>query len=128
MTEPKDHLQRDVERTRRELGETVEALAHKVDVPGRVKEQAQETAGRVKEQAQETAVRVKEQAQETAERVKEQAQETRQRLTAATDEAIGSLPEPVAEQVEKARRHPGAIAAALIALIVAIWAISRRNR
>lgn len=117
MTDPKDQLQRDVERTRRELGETVEALAHKVDVPGRVKEQAQETADRVKETAQEAAVRAK-----------ETAQETRQRLTAATNDAIGSLPDPVAEQVEKARRHPGAIAAALIALIVAIWAISRRNR
>ncbi|GHH44505.1 DUF3618 domain-containing protein [Lentzea cavernae] len=106
MTDPKDQLQRDVERTRRELGETVEALAHKVDVPARVKEQAQETADRVKEQAQETVVR----------------------MTAATNQAIDSLPDPVAAQVEKARRHPGAIAAALIALIVAIWAISRRNR
>ncbi|MDX3663185.1 DUF3618 domain-containing protein [Streptomyces sp. ID05-26A] len=95
MTDPKDQLQRDVERTRRELGETVEALAHKVDVPGRVKEQAHETVVR---------------------------------MTAATNQAIDSLPDPVAEQVEKARRHPGAIAAALVALIVAIWAISRRNR
>ncbi|WP_439660300.1 DUF3618 domain-containing protein [Lentzea sp. HUAS TT2] len=94
MSDPKEELQRDVERTRRELGETVEALAHKVDVPGRVKEQAQET---------------------------------RLRMTAATNQAIDSLPEPIAEQVEKARRHPGAIAAALIALIVAIWAISRRT-
>ena len=95
MTDPKEQLQRDVERTRRELGETVEALAHKVDVPGRVKEQAHETIVR---------------------------------MTAATNQAIDSLPDPVAEQVEKARRHPGAIAAALIALVVAIWAISRRNR
>ncbi|WP_434441470.1 DUF3618 domain-containing protein [Lentzea sp. E54] len=95
MSDPKEQLQRDVERTRRELGETVEALAHKADVPGRVKEQAHERVVR---------------------------------MTAATNQAIDSLPEPVAEQVEKARRHPGAIAAALIALVVAIWAISRRNR
>ena len=95
MSDPKEQLQRDVERTRRELGETVAALAHKVDVPGRVKEQAHETVVR---------------------------------MTAATNQAIESLPDPVAQQVEKARRHPGAIAAALIALVVAIWAISRRNR
>ena len=107
MTDPtKDQLQRDVERTRRELGETVEALAHKVDVPARVKEQAHETAERVKGQAQDAVVR----------------------MTAATNQAVDSLPDPVAAQVEKARRHPGAIAAALIALVVAIWAISRRNR
>ncbi|MFJ5989170.1 DUF3618 domain-containing protein [Lentzea sp. NPDC092896] len=94
MSDPREELQRDVERTRRELGETVEALAHKVDVPGRVKEQAQET---------------------------------RLRLALATNQAVDSLPEPVAVQVEKARRHPGAVAAALIALVLAIWAISRRN-
>ncbi|MFD9702055.1 DUF3618 domain-containing protein [Lentzea sp. NPDC059081] len=94
MSDPKEQLQRDVERTRRELGETVEALAHKVDVPSRVKEQAHETVVR---------------------------------MTAATDQAISSLPDPVAEQVEKARRHPAAIAAVLIALIAAIWAITRRN-
>ncbi|MEU3643338.1 DUF3618 domain-containing protein [Lentzea sp. NPDC034063] len=94
MNDPREELQRDVERTRRELGETVEALAHKVDVPGRVKEQAQET---------------------------------RLRLALATNQAVDSLPEPVAVQVEKARRHPGAVAAALIALVLAIWAISRRN-
>lgn len=95
MTDPKEQLQRDVERTRRELGETVEALAHKVDVPGRVKEQATETV---------------------------------ERMTAATNQAVDSLPQPVAARVEQARRHPGALAAALFALVLAIWAITRRNR
>lgn len=47
MSDPKEQLQRDVERTRRELGETVEALAHKADVPGRVKEQAHERVVRM---------------------------------------------------------------------------------
>jgi hypothetical protein len=94
MNDPKEQLQRDVERTRRELGETVEALAHKADVPGRVKEQAHET---------------------------------RVRMINATDEAVASLPEPVAEQVEKARRHPVAIAAVFAGLILLIWKLSRRN-
>jgi hypothetical protein len=94
MSDPKEQLQRDVERTRRELGETVEALAHKADVPGRVKQQAHET---------------------------------KVRMTTATNEAVDSLPDPVAEQVEKARRHPAAIAAVLIALVLVIWKLSRRN-
>lgn len=94
MSDPKEELQKDVERTRRELGETVEALAHKVDVPGRVKEQAHETVVK---------------------------------LTSATNEAVAALPPPVAEQVEKARRHPAAIAAVLAALILLIWKLSRRN-
>lgn len=95
MSDPKEQLQRDVERTRRELGETVEALAHKADVPGRVKEQAHET---------------------------------RVRMINATDEAVASLPEPVAEQVEKARRHPAAVAAVFAVLILLIWKLARRNR
>jgi hypothetical protein len=94
MSDPREELQRDVERTRRELGETVEALAHKADVPGRVKEQARET---------------------------------KVRMTRATSEAIDSLPEPVADQVEKARRHPAAVAAVLIALVLVIWKLARRN-
>ena len=94
MSDPKEQLQRDVERTRRELGETVEALAHKVDVPGRVKEQAHETVVR---------------------------------MTAATNQAVDSLPEPVAVQIEKARRHPAAIAAVLITVLLVIWKLSRRN-
>jgi hypothetical protein len=93
-TDPREELQKDVERTRRELGETVEALAHKVDVPGRVKEQARDT---------------------------------KVRMTVATTEAIDSLPEPVAVQVQKARRHPAAIAAVLITLVLVIWKLSRRN-
>jgi hypothetical protein len=93
-SDPKEELQKDVERTRRELGETVEALAHKVDVPGRVKEQARDT---------------------------------KVRMTVAANEAIDSLPEPVAVQAEKARRHPAAIAAVLITLVLVIWKLSRRN-
>jgi len=94
MSDPREELQRDVERTRRELGETVEALAHKVDVPGRVKEQAHETVVR---------------------------------MTAATDQAVASLPEPVAQQVQKARQHPVAIGAVLMALVLLIWKLARRN-
>jgi hypothetical protein len=33
----------------------------------------------------------------------------------------------VAEQVEKARRHPAAIAAVFAVLILLIWKLSRRN-
>lgn len=90
-----NELRDDIERTRKELGETVEALAHKLDVPGRVKDKAHETTAR---------------------------------MTAATDHAVEALPDPVAAQVEKARRHPGAVAAVLGALIALLWILSRRSR
>jgi outer membrane murein-binding lipoprotein Lpp len=41
-----EQVREEAARTRRELGDTVEALAHKVDVPTRVKEAAQEGAAR----------------------------------------------------------------------------------
>ncbi|GLZ33373.1 hypothetical protein Lesp02_55610 [Lentzea sp. NBRC 105346] len=49
MTTPENELREDIERTRRELGETVEALTHKLDVPGRVKDKAHETTVRLTE-------------------------------------------------------------------------------
>ncbi|TWP51669.1 DUF3618 domain-containing protein [Lentzea tibetensis] len=95
MTTPEDELREDIERTRKQLGETVEALAHKMDVPGRVKEKAHETTAR---------------------------------MTAATDHAVEQLPEPVAVQIEKARRHPAAVAAVLGAIVMLLWILSRRSR
>lgn len=61
-------------------------------------------------------------------RVKDKAHETTARLTAATDHAVEQLPEPVAVQVEKARRHPGAVGAVLAAVVVLLWILSRRSR
>lgn len=42
----REQLREDVEQARRELGDTVEVLAHKADVPTRVREAAQEGAAR----------------------------------------------------------------------------------
>lgn len=96
MTDPREkELRDDIERTREQLGETVEALAHKLDVPGRVKAKAHETTTK---------------------------------LTARTDHAVEALPEPVAVQVEKARRHPGVVASALGVIVLLIWILSRRHR
>ncbi|MEU4805475.1 DUF3618 domain-containing protein [Actinosynnema sp. NPDC023587] len=57
---PKDpaKLRRDIEETRRELGDTVEALAHKADVPARVKESVNDGVGKAKVKAGEAATRV----------------------------------------------------------------------
>ena len=46
-----EELHADIERTRHELGETVSALADKVDVPARVRESVAETRGAAVEQA-----------------------------------------------------------------------------
>ena len=49
-----DELQNDIEQTRKELGETVEALTAKLDVKERAKEKVAETKEQVVEKAAET--------------------------------------------------------------------------
>jgi hypothetical protein len=53
-----DDIQADIEQTRNELGETVQALSHKLDVKERSKEKAAETKQRVVDKADETKQRV----------------------------------------------------------------------
>jgi uncharacterized protein (TIGR03382 family) len=66
-----EQLRREIERTRAELGATVEALAHKTDV----KAQAREKAELAKQQAREKAELAKQQAREKAELARSQAQQ-----------------------------------------------------
>jgi ElaB/YqjD/DUF883 family membrane-anchored ribosome-binding protein len=66
-----EQLRRDIERTRAELGATVEALSHKTDV----KAQAREKAEQAKVQAREKAEQATTQAREKAELAKSQARE-----------------------------------------------------
>ena len=43
-TSTREHeLHQDIERTREQLGDTVQALVHKVDVPARVKDKVHDT-------------------------------------------------------------------------------------
>ncbi|BBZ17070.1 DUF3618 domain-containing protein [Mycolicibacterium gadium] len=46
-----EDIEADAEQTRKELGETIEALADKLDVKGRVKDKASETKEQVVERA-----------------------------------------------------------------------------
>jgi hypothetical protein len=71
-------LERQIAETREQLGETVEELAAKADVPGRAKTKAQEAATRVRTTAHEATDRV------TAAKDKAVA-----KATAAKDEAAG---------------------------------------
>lgn len=49
-----DDIQADIEKTRKELGETVEALSAKADVKARAKQKAADTKERITEKAQES--------------------------------------------------------------------------
>ncbi|MDX1872000.1 DUF3618 domain-containing protein [Mycolicibacterium sp. 120266] len=49
-----DEIERDIARTRHELGETVSALSDKLDVLGRVQDKAHETKGHLVDRARDT--------------------------------------------------------------------------
>jgi ElaB/YqjD/DUF883 family membrane-anchored ribosome-binding protein len=58
MGEETSRIREEIEETRGRMGETVDQLAHKADVPGRVKESVAEKRDRLKQQMQGTAARV----------------------------------------------------------------------
>ncbi|WP_018656162.1 DUF3618 domain-containing protein [Actinomadura flavalba] len=66
-----DELRADIERTREDLGDTVEALAAKADVPARAKEKA----AQVKDETQQKVAATKEKAAGYADATKEKAHE-----------------------------------------------------
>lgn len=64
--ETTDEARTDIALTRDELAETAQALAHKMNVPERAKEQLQHRSVRAKEQLQDSSVRAKEQVQHSS--------------------------------------------------------------
>ena len=61
VTEPRDpaEIRQDIETTRHELGETVEALAHKADVKAQAKAKVDEVKGRLGDKRAESSERFK---------------------------------------------------------------------
>jgi len=117
-TEPTpDEIRRDVARTRRELSDTAAALAHKADVPARVKEKAvavKDVAAAKAEEVKHTAADMTEQAQETVRRT------------------MDGLPQPVAQRVRdlvaaiRQRPVPFAVGA-VVSIVVLRWVVRGRR-
>ena len=95
----------EVERTREELGDTVEALAYKADVKARAHDKVDEA----KAQAAERVEEVRTQATEKAAEVKAQAAEVRTQVAGTTEQVRAKLP-PLA--------IAGIAAAGLLALVL----------
>ena len=75
-------LEREIEELRGELGETVEALVHKVDVPARAKERGNELA----EQALERGIELQQQAVTRGSELLERGNEVKDQVTARGNE------------------------------------------
>ena len=104
-------LRRDIEQTRAELGETVEALAHKADIKGRAHESVEHAKLRLREEVEQVKVNAA-----------QLGREFREDPAGATRLAMQRLQRSIANNP-----RPWTIAAAFVALAVLLSA-RRRSR
>jgi len=104
-----DELRRDIEQTRAELGDSVEALAHKADVKAQVSERVDERKAALRERG---------------ERVKAKVGATRERVSSATPDDAKRAAAQVAQTAEK--RTLPAIGVALVLGLLLGWLVGRR--
>lgn len=111
-------LQAEIERTREQLGETVEQLAAKADMKSRARAKAAALAGRVKNTTRQKAVSARQAGMSQL-----------QRRAAPVWEAT---PEParqaVAQGASAVRRHRGLLAAAGVLMILGFVAVRQRRK
>jgi ElaB/YqjD/DUF883 family membrane-anchored ribosome-binding protein len=97
-SEDPERLREEIEATRQELGDTVEALAHKTDVKAQVSEQVEQTKAQVQERIEHTRETVTQKADEVVGRAKDFSPDSA--VTAASSAA------------QKGRENPLPVAAA----------------
>jgi hypothetical protein len=133
-TDSVERIEHDIEQTREQLADTVEALAYKADVPARarerataVKERAAEKATVVRHRAAETATHAahvaREQADHAAHVAREQADHAAHVARVRADQAVHTAQ----EAPPRTRAVAGGVAAALAAAGT-VWLIVRRRR
>ncbi|GAA3540865.1 hypothetical protein GCM10022419_021230 [Nonomuraea rosea] len=123
--EEEDDVRRDIEQTRRELGDTVSALADKADVKARASHAAEVT----KDRAADAAEAVKDRAADAAEIVKDRAADAAEVVKGKASEMAGKVRESTPDQVKdaaaEAKKRPvlliavgGAVAAFVVRRMV----------
>ncbi|HEU0090062.1 MAG TPA: DUF3618 domain-containing protein [Pseudonocardiaceae bacterium] len=149
MSSEQERLQGEIEDLRGELGQTVEALVHKVDVPARAKErvdelkdevvargselrdQAVDRGSELRDQAVERAAELRDQAVARGSELRDQAVARGSELRDQAVERAGELRDRAADAAERARKAArqtpkskwltlAAVGLALIALLAAV--------
>lgn len=118
-------LRQDIERTREQLGDTLEVLFHKVNAPVHVK------AGEVKQQAQAKVENIKQHVHEGIEALQAKAGEVALQAKRLTPQALGEFPPPVAARIKPlmatARQRPLPTAAVVVGGLLVLRRLLRRN-
>src|SRR5215211_6479102 len=128
-TDP-EALRRDIEQTREDLGDTVEALSEKADVKGQAqakleerKQALRQKQAQAKEQVSQKQAQAKEQVSQKQAQAREQVSQLRERLSSATPEDVKSA---ATQGATMAKERPIPAIAGAFALGFAIaWMIKR---
>jgi len=128
-------IEQEIERTRGQLADTVEALAYKADVPTRarekataVKERAAEKATVVKHVAAEKATVAKHVASEKAMLAKDRASETATHTAHLARSKADDAVHTAKDSPPRTKLTIGAGAAAFVAAVASVWYVVRRRR
>jgi hypothetical protein len=125
-------LQEDIERTREQLGDTVEQLAAKADVKARARDKAAELSGRAKSKASQLAGKTRAARQKAISAAGTGTDQLQARVAAVATPVWQATPEPVQQAVAKgastARQRRVPLAAAAVALILGYLVIRQWRR
>ena len=115
MGQDPDQIRQEIEDTRAEMSETVEAVGYKADVPSRAKEAVSETVDNVKNKVSDTATRAKEAVVGTASRAGDAMSETTSRAGDATPSG-GQVKQQAKRAAGLAQENPLGLAVGAAAL------------
>jgi ElaB/YqjD/DUF883 family membrane-anchored ribosome-binding protein len=127
MGQDPDAIRQDIEQTRTEMSETVEAVGYKADVPSRAKDAVSETVDNVKNKVSGTATRAKEAVVGTASRAGDAVSDTTSRVGDATPSG-GQVKQQAKRAAGLAQENPLglAIGAAAVGFLAGLAAPSTR--
>lgn len=124
-----DEIRNDIEATRSEMGETIDAIQDRVD-PEQVKESVRrETIGRAREVADQTSARVKATSSRLVERAQPALEEARKQAGPYAEQAQENLQRGRTRLQRMQEENPamlyGVVAGVVAAMLLLIWLLSR---
>ena len=127
MGQDPDAIRQDIEQTRTEMSETVEAVGYKADVPSRAKEAVSDKVENMKSKVSDTATRAKEAVVGTASRAGDAVSDTTSRVGDATPSG-GQVKQQAKRAAGLAQENPLglAIGAAAVGFLAGLAAPSTR--
>lgn len=118
-------LQEEIERTRIEVGDTVESLMARTDVRGQARGKAAEVAGRTRDRLGGRSEALRHKGEEWRDRLAERGGPQGERIREALPD---QAQDAVRQAAGTARQNPKQVAGVLAALLATRWVVRRRHR